>query len=46
MCDDSPAPVVIVGFKTCLCSFQFMSSSNKLAEKVRLSLKYEEAKRR
>lgn len=26
--------------------FQFMSSSNKLAEKVRLSLKYEEAKRR
>lgn len=46
MCDDSPALVVIVAFKTCLCLFQFMSSSNKLAEKVRLSLKYEEAKRR
>lgn len=29
-----------------VCLFQFMSSSNKLAEKVRLSLKYEEAKRR
>lgn len=25
---------------------QFMTSSNKLAEKVRVSLKYEEAKRR
>lgn len=32
--------------RTCLCLFQFTSSSNKLAEKVRLSLKYEEAKRR